>query len=641
MRRILFDMETNGLFHDVDRIWVVSYVDLKDRENIKTITDYEEIKKLFSCPDTLFIGHNIIKYDLPVIKKLLQVEVDYKNAFDTLLVSQALFPENRRHGLAELQNKVEVEDEEWLTGDIELMTERCEVDVKDNLTVFDRLNKVLDQLYPIKEKDRFVQYLSFKGHMIGKQENVLGLNLNLDLINKNIEELGGEFNQKKETIEKFLPEVPKYSVKSPPKNKFKKDGSFTANWVKWLDFLKEHGIEEDFEGEVRYVSSYAPPNAGSPIQIKDWLFSLGWVPQFFEYRRNTKGEVNKVPQIKSEFVAGEVCQSVTDLIETNPQVREGIEALNSMSIIKHRLDIFKGFDKNRRGEKIYPGALGFTNTLRKKHRVLVNLPNSRALYAGDVRRSIIPPKGLTMIGSDLAGIEDATKRHFIYPFDKEYVEEQMRDDFDSHMDIGRIAGLVTDEEIALWRELRKLDDAHKLNDVGKKKYNELEEKRDLYKLTNFSALYGVGAETMSRQSKQPEDFCRRLLDTYWKRNWSVNAFADTLEVKKVLDWDNKEHLYVQNPLNKNWYYLKHEKDKFSAVNQSSGQYVLDVYILLVNRKYDVYFQYHDELMILVKDKDVEEARKYLQQCIEELNNILKLNIEVKASYKYGQSYAEV
>lgn len=640
-RKIIFDMETDGLYWDVTRFWVVSYMDLATKE-IKSLVTEEEVRELFSCTKTLFIGHNILKYDFPVLNKLFGINPKRENIYDTLALSQALFPEKRKHGLAELGNKVEVEDDEWLEGDASLMVERCEGDVRDNYEVYMALERVLDALYNKQDKGRFINYIMFKTDCIKEQEFYGGIGLDLDLINTEIGRLEPMYNEKINALERELPPVKKFKKIKSPKQKFKKDGSYTKRYEEWINLLRDNGIEEDFEGEIEILDREVPPNAGSVQQIKDWLFSLGWEPIHFKYSRNVDGGINKVPQIKSEDDPEEICPSIKKLQSKAP---EAIDALNSLTIIKHRLDIYRNFLKHNNDGLIYPTALGFTNTLRKKHRVLVNLPSSHAPFAENIRKSLIAKGGMVLVGSDLAGIEDNTKRHFIYKYDPEYVKEQMSEGFDAHMDIAKLADLISDEEIELWKGLRELDDAHQLNLEGKKVFAKLDGIRDIAKTVNFSSLYGVGAVTMSRSTGMSEERCQKLIDTYWMRNWAVNKFAQNCTTKKIkfinAKGEKEDAEYIQNPINGYWYFLKAEKDRFSTVNQSSGQYILDIYIMLVRERYQVLFQYHDELLIMVNKGEEEEAIQFLKDCIAKVNEILKLNIEVKASYKYGDNYAEV
>ena len=116
-RELTFDLEANGLLRGnnkssaVSKVWMVVARDLKTQEEFvfcDYATDKEarplvEFKQLFDNAKCL-IGHNIIQYDLPVLKKILGWVPKNKTVIrDTLLMSQMLnykrFP-GGRHNLA-------------------------------------------------------------------------------------------------------------------------------------------------------------------------------------------------------------------------------------------------------------------------------------------------------------------------------------------------------------------------------------------------------------------------------------------------------------------------------------------------------------------------------------------------------------
>ena len=45
--------------------------------------------------------------------------------------------------------------------------------------------------------------------------------------------------------------------------------------------------------------------------------------------------------------------------------------------------------------------------------------------------------------------------------------------------------------------------------------------RKNYKVVNYSATYGVGASTLSRNTGMPTKDAKKLLEAFWSRNWSV------------------------------------------------------------------------------------------------------------------------
>ena len=85
--KIIFDIETNGFLSDATKIHCIVTRDIET--GLIGSFDYNNIEqglKIISDAD-LLVGHNILKFDLQVIKKLYP-NFKYKGeVFDTLLCS--------------------------------------------------------------------------------------------------------------------------------------------------------------------------------------------------------------------------------------------------------------------------------------------------------------------------------------------------------------------------------------------------------------------------------------------------------------------------------------------------------------------------------------------------------------------------
>ena len=88
--RLVFDIESNGLYWDVDEVYCIVAYDIDTQvvhkfapENIS-----EGVDLIFSA-DTL-IGHNILKYDIPVLEKLFDKKYTGK-VQDTLIISRLMY----------------------------------------------------------------------------------------------------------------------------------------------------------------------------------------------------------------------------------------------------------------------------------------------------------------------------------------------------------------------------------------------------------------------------------------------------------------------------------------------------------------------------------------------------------------------
>jgi len=291
-------------------------------------------------------------------------------------------------------------------------------------------------------------------------------------------------------------------------------------------------------GPINGIMGYEDGNRDSHIQVKEWLYSLGWKPDVWKYVKDkTTGEERKIEQVLDD---GLLSQSVIDLKEVDPTV--GI--LEGLSIIQHRLSIFKGFLENNKGGFVVASASGLTNTLRFKHRApIVNLPKVDKPYGEEIRGCLIAPEGYTLCGADMVSLEDTTKRHYMQPFDPEYVKEMSEPGFDPHLNLAKFAGAVTQQDI----------DNH---NSGKMSLKALRHK---FKQANYSAVYGIGASKLARAIGGSVKEAKALLEAYWKRNHAVLKAVEHLEVKVT-----GPHMWLKNPVSGFWYQLRSEKDKFST-----------------------------------------------------------------------------
>ena len=611
---MVFDIETDGLYPS--KIHCLSYT--TDGKEYDTFTHHDDMRHLLWNADGI-IGHNIVRYDIPVLERLLFMKIKAK-VYDTLPMSWVINYDRGKHGLATFGEEFGIPKPvvtDWANQDIEVYKHRCEEDVKINWKLWQNLLKRYMLVYKDRKTlDKFFNYLSFKMNCASEAERS-GWKLDIKLAQASIDKLKEQQDHKVSELREVMPMRKLMSIKTKPKVMTKKDNSLSAHGKRWFDLLDEHGYPQSYEGDVSVVKGVDQSNPNSPDQVKDWLYSLGWEPCTYKFNKNKEtGEEKKVPQIRK---GGELTPSVQLLIEDNPAV--GV--LDGLTVIQHRLGIFYGFLETHINGYVKAEIDGLTNTLRFKHRKpLVNLPGVDKPWGKEIRGCLtVPDEDYTLCGADMTSLEDTTKRHYMKPYDPDYVEEMSRDGFDPHLDLALHAGAITQDQI----------DKHNSGEVS------LKSLRKNYKVVNYSATYGVGAAKLSRETGMSVGEAAALLDAYWERNWAVKQFAEDQKIRK-LDGE----MWVQNPVSKFWHNLRYEKDAFSTINQSTGAYCFDKWVALYRTKRgNVIGQFHDESINLVKKGDEQEHTAALLWAIEKLNKELKLNVDLGIDVQYGQRYSEI
>ena len=608
----VFDIETDGF--NPTKIHVLSYTN--EEGQIQSTFDYEEMRTFFLNADTL-IGHNIVRYDTPVVEKILDIKIDAR-IIDTLPLAWYINHHLQKHGLAqygEMYGVPKPKIDDWQNLSPEEYQYRCEEDVKINVRLWRDLHMKLKKLYPDPDElIRFTDYMTFKMQCAQEQET-LQWKLDVGKAEAHLSSWEKLKAEKTELLADAMPRKIVTAVRNKPKVMHKKDGSLSSNGEKWVALCKDQKQPQSTQSlTVKVGEERANPN--STDQVKDWLFSLGWQPRTYKFLRDkVTGDTRKLEQVRKD---ADLCRSVKALADKEP----AINLLDGLSVLSHRIGVIKAMVNAQVDGYVQANIAGLTNTLRFKHaKPLVNLPAVDKPYGKEIRGCLTCPDGYSLCGADMTSLEDTTKRHYMKPLDPEYVEEMSKEGFDPHLDLAKHAGIITQEDI----------DKH---NSGERSLSAL---RKNYKVVNYSATYGVGSSTLSRNTGMNKEEATVLLEAFWSRNWSVDKVANTVRTKDLFG-----SMWLLNPVSKFWYSLRSDKDKFSTLNQGTGVFCFDSWVSLC-RRYGIKTigQFHDEIIALVPEGNEEQTKATMEQAIENLNNNLELNVPLGVDAQFGKTYADI
>lgn len=637
------DIETDGLLPDLTKIHCMSvkkFVNGVPRNF--TITDYPSMIH-FLRGEKIIVGHNFKRYDIPALVKILKVTFSHLRIIDTLGLSWYLHPEMQKHGLetwGEILGVAKPAIIDWQNLTKAEYIHRCETDVEINTLLFHSQIQHLKEIYQADGIDRIMDYLSWKLECAAEQE-AQRWKLDVDLCIKTLTELEAEKDKKIEALSQAMPPSVTYKICKKPKVMVKKDGTLSEVGKRWVELLTAHGLPVDYSEDLKVESGRELGNPSSVDQMKDWLYSLGWVPQTFKFvkdKKNPNAPVRQIPQLSKET---ELCPSVRALIPKEP----ALENLNNLFMIRHRIGILKGFLENRDSEDYLKAEVaGFTNTLRFMHSIIVNLPTVHRPYGKQIRGCLTVPDGHLLCGSDMSSLEDNTKQHYMYYFDPEYVREMRVPGFDPHLDIALQGEMMTQEEVDFYKWMEGKGDVSKVakryldmtDEEKKKEHGRLNKIRKDAKVVNFSAIYGVGPPKMSQTTGWPLSKSKQLLVIYWKRNKAVKTISNSCSTRTI-----RGQMWLFNPVSKFWYSLRYEKDKFSTLNQGTGVYCFDTWVKYLRRRnVKLCGQFHDEICSWFREEGKDEVKGKLLESIKDTNEELKLNVELSISIDFGKNYAE-
>lgn len=632
MNFTICDIEADGFLDTITKIHCISvyYIGADGEWTIKSTTDYGSMKKYFLKENQTIVMHYGVCYDIPAIKKILGVELPESSiVLDSCAVSFALYPERTRtkvgHSLESWGVTFGVPKKpipDWENLPIEEYIERCEQDIRINLQLWVDSWNYLYEIYSgdMDKALKYCKYLTFKMECLRDQEEI-GVKIDLDRLEKHLEFFNEMRTEKLNALKDAMPKVPVSALRSKPKNLYKKDGSFSVAGQKWVDLVEGCGLHKDYEGQIEEVLEHQDPNPQSVSQVKDWLFGLGWKPKTFEERKNTKGEINKVPQIN---IKEKLCPSVERLVEIEP----AIEHLGGLGIVKHRLGVLKAFSKNQKDGYVVAGASAFANTLRLQHiSPIANLPK----YTGSqdisdgyyIRGLLTAPEGYEICGSDMMSLEDRVKQLFLFPYDEQYVRDMMIEGFDPHLDLAISAGALTEAQA----------EAHKRGEEDHKAI------RHIYKTGNYTCQFGAGAPRIAKTLDISVTDAKKVHAAYWERNKGIKLASAASKVIKI-----RGQMWLLNPINGFFYSLRNEKDIFSVLCQGGGVFIFDMWIYNM-RKLGVKpaLQYHDEQMSYVKkgvEGERERVEKILKDSVALVNTQLGLVRDMDVDVQFGDDYSQ-
>lgn len=684
------DIEADALLDEATKIHVLSYEMQSGGEG--SFPEYERIARFFKYhidKKIPIVMHNGIGYDVPLVEKLLNVDLSKVMLIDTLSVSWYLNTDRMLHGLDSFFAdygiaKPKVDDWEGLTYDE--YRHRCEQDVKINKALWEDLKGRLVSLYTkVKEAvdsggadgtrvsadevcyidqyknsssvddyiDRILTFLMFKADCARLKEKTK-FKIDEPALDSLIDDLSVRIETARVELESVMPPVPQYTKKNRPAKPFKKNGELSASGLSWEEELSKVGIADE-QGNVlvkqidvdtlQILKGYEPPNINGHQQIKDFLFSKGWKPRSFKFvkdeeaqqkwadsgfKPHLKAKPRAIPQISVDGDDGkQLCESVLELAESVPEIM----AYAKYTTIKHRLDMCKGFKRDLRiGGYLCARVGGYTNTLREQHRELVNIPSVKKPFGKEIRGLMIAPKGGVLLGSDMSALEDRVKHHFMLAHDPEYVKTMMAADYDPHLTTALASGLITITDFQ--------------NYMSGKKEPHVVAARAIGKSTNYAAVYGSGAETLARTSGMSVAQAKVSLEGYWKLNWSVKAIAD----EQCVITDALGKTWLVNPVNGFAYSLRGDKDRFSTLCQGTGSYFFDIWcdkmLEGMFKKFGVKRlsgQWHDEFVQCFKDTEINktEMESITKVAISNINTEYFLRRPLGCDVQFGYKYSDI
>ena len=428
--RTVFDIEANGLYKQADRIWMLCGEDI----NTGITYDYcdynsgckplKEFKWLLDESEVI-IGHFILGYDLPMLKKVFGWEPRKSQRIqDTLVMSQVLNYNRFYNGKHNLETWGEhfgipkPEHENWMEYSDEML-HRCRTDRTINVKVYKQLSAEFKTLVAKKPPG-----LATIGQSLRNEQDVLkfcteasisGWPFDKPAAEIVMADIQKEMNEVEEAIEPLLRLQVKAVDKGPKEPKWVANGKYSVVTARMFDINPEEGLA-DFPLVMGSFSriEFTKPGMGQLDAVKELLYSIGWEPDDWNWKR-----------VGQAFIKGEPKLTTTSLL---PLGEVGV-AIDKYYTLRSRYALVKGWVENCIDGRVFGDCFTIaTPTGRARHNGIVNVPggDEKTLFGKRIRQLFIATPGYKIIGADSSGNQMRAFCH--YRKNDEYTEEVVNGD---------------------------------------------------------------------------------------------------------------------------------------------------------------------------------------------------------------------
>jgi DNA polymerase-1 len=581
--KLVFDIETDGL-----RPTMIHCICAQDVDTGQTWTFRSDHGNIDNFPSlvtdgTVLIGHNILGYDLPVLRQLKNWNFDRATFVDTLVLSRLANPSrDGGHSLGNLSKNLEDSKgvhTDWSVVSDE-MVEYCVRDVAANVAVYKEL---LNELRGFEEGSiklehdvqSIVQRQVRKGWVLNSHKCYdLLATLKQDML---------EVESQVHT--RFVPKVNHFEL-LPVQTKsgaLGKMGQIKGDTKKTrLTDDEYNALANGASSVVRTIST--PFNLGSRQQIGEYLQEFGWKPEKF----TPTGQA-----IVDEKTLGTVDIPEAQLIARYLLLQKRIAQVQSWLEAQE--------DDNRvHGYVNTNGAVTGRMTHRSPN--MAQVPAVKSPFGYECRDCWEVAEGYKLVGCDASGLELRMLAHYMN--DKDYTKEVLEGDI--HSANQRAAGLAT---------------------------------RDQAKTFIYAFLYGAGDAKIGSIVGGTANQGRKLKERFLRNTPALGSLRDAVGKAAARG-------FVKG-LDGRRVYIRSEHAALNSLLQSAGAIVMKKALVLLDgyaKQYKLDYEFvgniHDEFQVEVREDQAEFFGTLAVGSIQQAGKQLGLRCALDGEYKVGNSWAE-
>lgn len=596
MKRLVIDIEADSL--RPKQIWCVCYKDLDTGSTGAWHEDTKEECKRELEGAELIIGHNIIQYDLPVLKQLWGVDTKVSQVYDTLVASRLADPKRENgHSLREWGSvlgfpKGDCDDfSHWS----ESMESYCHRDVLVTEKVYNRVRDELAGFSPYSVK------IEMRSQWILSMQHYNGFDFDMDAAIALKNQMESEYFVLINRIREAFP--PRKHLIGTYTARRKKDGTFTA---KSAEIIMRPNVKPTDTKDVYNVWEEKEFIIDSPSEIRERLAPY-WHPVIWNKPTKTGEITAKVCDTNLETVGDDAPEAIKDIVKCK--------------ILKSRSTLVQSFidacweDGRVHGDVISCGASSHRMAHRNPN--VANLASFKSLYGKEVRSLFRASKGNALVGCDLCGIQLRALAH--YTGDQELAHQILNGDI--HVFMAKLYGLLPQDVVY---------DEHN---------TEHAKARAKGKTVTYAILMGAGAARIGQILGLDADAGRAIMNRMESGLHGWKKFKAQIEVRAKIGWftalDGRRVKLPNAHLGVSYYLQSFEQAiiKLAMYKYHQKLKKLGVWFKQVN-------VVHDELICECHPEDADVLGKTIEEAMTEAGEALKVKIRIDGEYKKGVTWLD-
>ena len=583
--RVIFDLETNGFLSDATKIHSIVIKDIDTKQVFSYHGDKIGRGLYILSGASLLVGHNILKFDLPVIEKLYPEYKIEGEVFDTLLVSRLIWTNRKeldfqmkelplnlagRHSLESWGYRLGLRKGDYAKeNDFSVWTPAmqtyCERDVEVTYEFFKLIEKQNYSTEAIKLEHDFARCIYL--------QEAHGFHFDVASAKKLYASLANRRLELEKSLVSTFPNWKKYIGTFTPK----RDN-------KTLGYKKGVPIK-------RYKELTFNPN--SRDHISDRLMNKGWKPR--EFTPDGKPKVDE--SVLSKLIYPEA-KLLAEHFLIQKRIGQLAEGNNAWLKLQRDGIIY--------GSVITNGA----NTGRCTHQKpnVAQTPSVSVPYGKECRSLFTVPDGFQLIGCDASGLELRCLAHYIGAFDEgSFTKQLLHGDIHSYNQ--KQIGLPT---------------------------------RDLAKRVIYGCIYGIGDTRLGAVVGKSSQEGKRIKAKLFEALPALKQLRDNV----IIATRNKKYLLG---LDKRKLIPRSEHSSLNLLIQSCGALIIKMATVILHKKlkeknYDknictMVAHVHDELQLQCKSDYADEVGKIAVQSIKDAGTYFNLRCPLDAEYKIGNNWA--